>query len=157
MTYATGEALLLTAIQKLSDYDSTNSGRGNFLILNRGNSANYIILRPGEFEVSVVSLGGLGANATSTEHTTWITEVMVYRRYIDDYNTLTQLEADVATVIAQIQKWRQLGDTTNGVIVARVMGGTAAEIIRHDPDGPFWLRQTVRVVWNEERTITYAE
>lgn len=157
MTYAAGEALLLTVVRGLTGYDANNTSRGNFRALNKGHSETYIILRPGEFTVNVISLGGLGSSATSTEHSQWTTEVIVYRRYIDDGTTLTDLEANVADIISEIQRYRQLADTAGAVVIARVTGGGPVEGVGPDPMNPLWLRQIVQVVWTEERTITYAE
>lgn len=154
--YAAGEALLLTQLQKHASFTTQNSNRGNWKALNSGKSSYYVILRPGAFEIEMQSIGGVGANATATEHTMWVTQCMVYERYKDESTSIANLEARVEDVIEQLQAWRNLGDTGDTILKARVASGGEVEQVADDKGG-MWLRWIINVEWQEERTVTYSE
>jgi hypothetical protein len=155
--YSDGEALVLAALRKHANYDSENTSRADWKILNSGKAPFYVILRPGPFTVEVQSIGGIGANATATEVSHWVTQLMVYQRYIDDGTTATNLQARVAEIIAQIQKWRRLGDANDIVQRARVVSGDELVEVQQDQASPLYLRWILDVNWDEERTITFSE
>jgi hypothetical protein len=121
--YSDGEALLLAALQQHANYNDDNSSRGNWKLLNSGEAARYAVLRMGTFTVSVQSLGGLGANATATEHVLYNTEIILYRRYKDDGTSATDLQADVEMVRAHMMTWRNIGDSSDTVIKSRITKG----------------------------------
>jgi hypothetical protein len=154
MSYSSGEALILAALQLHPNYDTRNSSRGKWGMLNSGKNAYYVILRPGPFELSTMGVSGVGAGG-GIRQATWTTQLMVYQRYVDDGTTMTNLEARVDEVIAQLDKYRNLGDTTNTIQKARVMSGGEVEVIDHE--GSLWARWIINVIWNEERSVTYAE
>ena len=154
--YADGETLLLAVVRLHANYNSENTSRGNWRILNSGKSPYYVVLRPGPFEVELQSIGGI-SGSVATEVTHWQTQLMVYQRYVDDGTTATNIQARVAEIIAQVQKWRRLADTADIIQKARVVGGS--ELVELGPEGqvPIWLRWIINVNWDEERQITFSE
>ena len=155
--YADGEALILTALRGHANYNGNNPSRADWKILNSGKAAYYVVLRPGPFEVEVQSLGGIGSSATATEHIHWMTQLMVYQRYIDDSTTATNLQARVVEIIGQIQKWRRLADTGDTIIRARVTSGSEVVPVQQEDNWPLYLRWIINVNWDEEITITFSE
>ncbi len=155
--YNDGEALILTTLRKHANYNSENTSRANWRILNSGKAAYYVVMRPGEFAVNLTSVGGIGSGSVATEVTNWTTELMVYQRYVDDGTTAINIQLRVAEIVAQMQKWRRLADTNDIIQKARVVGGSELEEIQQGENGPVFLRWIINVTWDEERAVTFSE
>ena len=151
MTYSAGEALVLTVLQSASGFSAANTSRGKWGIRNKGTAAFYGIIRPGPFMRDNNSVGG------KIVQTNWTTVIEVWQRYKEEGTSLTDLEANVAAVIAVFDPKRKLGDTTNTVQDAMITSGADVMEIGEPGQGPNWLKQEVSVVWKEETSVTLAE
>ena len=145
MSYASGEAAVLSILRLHADYNDRNTSRGNWKILDSGAAANYAVLRMGAATNE--------AHTTTSAMTTWATEIMVYRRYIDDGPSAIALQGDVQTLVEHLEKYPTL---QNAVTDAQVTTIGAMENIRMEAGGPMWLRTIVSLHWQEERDIIYV-
>ena len=145
MSYASGEAAVLSILRLHADYNDKNTSRGNWKILDSGAAANYAVLRMGAATNE--------AHTTTSAMTTWATEIMVYRRYIDDGPSAISLQSDVQTLVEHIEKYPTL---QGAVTDAQVTTIGAMETIRMDAGGPIWLRTIISLQWQEERDIIYV-
>ncbi len=145
MSYASGEAAVLSILRLHADYNDKNTSRGNWKILDSGAAAHYAVLRMGAATNE--------AHTTTSAMTTWATEIMVYRRYIDDGPSAISLQGDVQTLIEHIEKY----PTLQGVVTdAQVTTIGAMENIQMIANGPMWLRTIISLQWQEERDIIYV-
>jgi hypothetical protein len=152
MSYSAVEALALTQVRAVSGYNTTNTSRGKWGILNSGKSTDgrYAILKPGPF---VTAQGAMAANVN-----TWRTIIQVWRRYKDDGDTLTNLEADVELLRVRFAQYRKLADTTNKISDASIVGGgEVQERWTKGGNGPAWLMQEIYLDTQEFDEVTYAE
>lgn len=118
--YPEGEALVLTTLQGATGFSSTNISRGKWgSLLNSGSSDNYGILKPGSFSRS--------QSAMSANESIFQTVIQVWQRYVDDGDSLTNLEGHVKNVINRFDAYPQLGDTTGTIIEAMITDGREAE------------------------------
>ena len=145
MSYASGEAAVLAILRLHADYNDRNTSRGNWKILDSGAAANYAVLRMGAATNE--------AHTTTSAMTTWATEIMVYRRYIDDGPSAIALQGDVQTLVEHLEKYPTL---QGAVTDAQVTTIGAMENIRMEAGGPMWLRTIVSLQWQEERDIIYV-
>ena len=148
MSYGDGEALILTLIRLHADFDASNTARGNWKLLNSGNSAFYAILRPGVATFTTDSIGGLGG-VVRTRSRHWRTEVMVYQRYVDDGTSLTNIEGHVSDLIDHIDQYPQLNDSSNIVRIGEAVG--MGELVEFPARAPKWLLWPIFVDWTEEK------
>src|SRR5690348_7708824 len=114
MSYPAGEALALTQLRAVSGFSATNTSRGKWKLLSSGKSNHYGILKPGPFKISDRSQIG----------TLWRTVIMIYQRYKDDGDSMTDLEANVSAVILRFRQYRKLGDTTGTISDSSVIEGS---------------------------------
>lgn len=151
MSYSTGEALILVQVQACTSYNTKNTSRANWKLLNQGRSRQYAILSMGAFEREHHGMGG-------TYRTQWSTLCEVWVRYIDDSTSLTTLEARAAEIVERFDAYRLAGDTTGtiqDVFVRRA--SRPQEMWRKGGKGPGWLMQELEIVWLEQRTVTLQE
>lgn len=146
MSYSTGEAAILTLIQALDGYDSNNSSRADWRPLNSGKSANYVVLRPGDYRLT--------AEGFSTNVRNWTTVIEVWRRYGSIGSPLL-LQDDVVTLIEHLEKYPYLNGTA-GVAQAVVAGGEGMQerLLANDV---LWAVWEIELVWKEEKSVTRAE
>jgi hypothetical protein len=150
MSYTAGEALALTQVRAATGFSSTNTSRGNWSIRNSGGSDHYAILRQGEFTRAFETF------RIDTAH--WRTVIEVWQQYVDDGTSYTNLLTHVANLIARLDQYRKLADTTGTIQDANLTGGSAVmEIMGRSGDGPFWLKQDLYLDWSEESNVTFAE
>lgn len=144
MSYSTGEAAILDVLRLHKAYSPKNTGRGTFGLLDKGGSDRYVILRM-----------GAAANeqlAITTAQTTWTTELMVYRAYVDDGDSAVKLQGHVQEVIEHLEQY----PTLNGAVAdSQIVTVGAMEQTMMVANGPMWLRSTIAIQWQEEREITY--
>lgn len=151
MSYAQGEALILTQIQATANFDSNNTSQKNWKILNRGKARSYCILRAGAFSVAFFGMGG-------ARETTYNTIAEVWTRYKDETSTNAALEARVEEIRARIDAYRLLQDSTSKVRDAVVRsGGEPLEMWTRGGNGPSWLKQELIIEWIEEEAIALQE
>lgn len=149
--YNDGEALLAALLQTVAGFSASNVKRADWSVLNSGLSARYIILRPGAFTRSEQGSGLVFENK-------WTTVIEVWQQYVDDGTTGTALQADAMAVMNKIDQYRKLGDTTGKVRDATVRRGDGIEqVLGKAGDGPFWLRWSLHLTWEEEENVTPAE
>lgn len=148
MTYSVVEALILTRLQGMTAFNSGNSSRGKWGMLNSGRADQYAILRPGARVRDKIS--------TLTVRDTYQTVIELWQRYKDDGETMTDLETLVDNVTAEIDKYRRGGDTTN--LISKMRVPEVREFLQiGPPDGPDWLRADVIVETVEHNDITYSQ
>ena len=149
MTYAAGEALLLTVVQGVTGFSTTNTSRGNWLPLNSGKAAKYAVLKPGGSDYRAY----IGINTNKPVH---LTVIEVWEFYTQDGTTLTNLEADVQSIITAVRKSKHLGDDSK-VLDSNVLTTSEVQEMWMKKGGPTWLRQRITVGWEEEEIITFQE
>ena len=150
MGYRAGEALVLAQVQAVTGFGASNTSRGRYQILNTGLAAVYAILRKGEWRMDWIGTG--------RARFTWTTIVEVWQRWRDDGTTLTDLEANVDTLITRFLQYRKLGDTTDAVNDSDPRrGGEPVEKWRAGGNGPAWLMADIVVEWTEEQAVTFEE
>lgn len=146
MSYATGEAAILTRLQAHADFDALNTSRGDWTILNSGAAAFYAILKPGE-PADVEWISGL------VYTTSWNTVIEVWQLYTTDAATLAALEATTAKVFGQMMPHRRLGMTA----VQRAAINRISTPVQMPATGPQWLKQELNVRWVEQSdAVTFA-
>lgn len=149
MSYLAGEALVLTQLQAVTGFSSTNTSRGKWGILNSGKSDNYGIVKPGAFSRTEIAMS---ANLTN-----WQTIIQVWQRYKDDGVTLTDLETLTDAVISRFDQYRKLGDTTGAIVESFITGGGEAQEMWNKSGGLSWLKQDLIVTWQEHTNVSYSE
>ena len=148
MSYNTGEAAILTLMQSVTGFSSSNTSRGNWLILNKGLDDNYAILRPGGFSIEWITFQSYHAN--------YSTVVEVWQRYIDDATTHTSLYTHVGNIITSLNQYYKLNGTS-GVIDASIASADEPEEMWRKGGGPQWLRWRLVLEWKEEVNVTFAK
>jgi len=144
MTYPAGEALILTQLQSVTGFTSTNTARAKWGLLNSGKSDHYAIVKPGTF------------NEDTENNFGWVnrTIIQVWQRYVDDGTTATNLEGYVNAVKQRFMLYRKLGGS---VMDSRVIGGSEMQERWNKDGGLVWLSQDVIIEWKEQEIVTYAE
>lgn len=144
MGYADGEALILTLVKENAYFDSTNSSRGNWQLLNKGRDRTYAVLRPGSASFTDDSIGLSRARVR-----TWRTQVLVYHRYIDDGTTATGLQTIIGSLLTTLESETRLGDTGTTIRDAQVVGVEPMQEILDQGGGPLWLLWPINIDWQE--------
>ncbi len=147
MSYSAGEALILTALQAHDNYDSDNSKRGDWKVLNSGKAGYYVVLRMGPATNEPFAMSSAATN--------WVTQLMVYQRYIDDSTSAIYLQDRVQEIIEHIEQYATLSDTNNTVVDAQITNITEMQQIQMSEPGPVYLLTIIDVSWQEQRSITY--
>lgn len=153
MTYAGGEADILTRLQAMSDWSTDNSARADWLLLNNGKSAKYAIIRAGEHSQNpeFASVGGI------TKFQTWRSVIEVWQKFDTPGTDITATQALVDSIINELWKYPYLGDgATSGQVLLSVDGSEMQERWIAE-GGPKWAVWEVIVDWQEEKTISPAE
>jgi len=147
MGYSDGEALVLTRVQACTNFDSTNTSRCNWKILNTGNSDHYAILKPGPFEDGWDSITGA--------LTKWTTIIELWQLYTDETTSYTNLYGYLGNLFA-IRGYPHLG---NSAIVrdSNFRGAPAPDEMWPKSGGPIWLRWNINIEWTEETNVTFSE
>lgn len=144
MSYGDGEALILDLLRDMAQFDTANSSRAKWGILNSGASAQYAILRAGPWETDYQGLGREGAR------TTWHTTIELWQRYKDDGASAIELQELMAAVVEYLEQYETLGDAA--IYAEPQSGGAMLEVWNKD-GGIGWLKWEVNLVWQEERDI----
>src|SRR3990167_6247132 len=117
--YPEGEVLILTKLQSVTGFNSNNTGRGKWGLLNSGRDDNYGILKPGIFDREQIAM--------SANQSKFITVIQVWQRYKDDVDSLTTLETHVKNILAYFDKWRKVADTTGTIVDVFIRQGREIE------------------------------
>lgn len=147
--YPDGETLVLTQLQNVTGFNSSNTSRGDWGILNSGKAANYGIIKPGTF---IREQGAMSMNIS-----TFNTIIQVWQRYKDDGTTLTTMEGHVKNILNRFDKYRKLADTTGTIVDAFIVEGREVEEMWTRDGGLSWLKQDLIVRWQEHDDVTYSE
>jgi len=150
MSYATGEAQLLTTLRALSLYNNNNSARLDWQILNRGKDSVYAILRPGE---STEEITGMGHTVAHVTYTTIIEVWQLYQKIVD----ATTLETNVETTRAHFRKYRFLGGGAGNTLDCQVTGVSQMLEKWRVEGGPRFVVQEINLQWQEQVAIVLAE
>ena len=148
MGYTDGEALLLTRVQALTNFDSTNTRRANWLVLNKGKKAHYAILRPGEFTTEWITVTRYIAN--------WATVIEIWQRYAAKApgTAYTDLLSRVKEVIDGLVQYPHLGGSISDSTIES--GGEVMEMWVK-AGVPQWLKWEITVRWKEENSVSLQE
>ena len=154
MTYSAGEALILTKIQTLTNFGTTNTSRGKMTILNTGKSAHYCILLPAPFEREQYSLGALG---TATKYlTTWTTIAQVWVHLKKYGAAVLSMQDRRQEIINLFDEYPHAGDATNTIqdVFVRSGGEITEQSVKNVP---VFLMQELTIEWKEESSATLKE
>jgi hypothetical protein len=154
MSYEIGEALIATQIVALSSFTANTVAQGKWGSLRTGRASVYAILRPGPFEVIW--------NGDRKRVTQYNTFCEIWQRYTDDGTTKTNLITRADEIRTRIDQYRKLADTGATIRDAVVRSGDEPQLMfsrnrNGRTDGPFWLRQTLTIEWQEETLVAFAE
>lgn len=149
MAYPDGEALILTKLQSVTGFASTNTSRGKWDLLNSGISDHYGIMKPGEFDRMQ---GAMAMNIS-----TFQTVIQVWQRYKDDGDSLTNLETHIKNIITYFDQWRKVADTTGTIVDAFIARGSEVTEQWNKDGGLSWLKQDLILIWQEHDVVTYGE
>lgn len=150
MSYTSGEALLLTRIRTISGYTADNTSRANWLLLNNGKSAYYVILRPGAFTLPWLTYRAYLA--------TYTTVIEIWQKYDTDVSSKTNLYARLSEIITGLHAYPHLGDGVNSTILdASFTGAAEPQEMWNSGGGPKWIRYELVMTWKEEIQVTLSE
>lgn len=148
MSYDAVEAGLLSVIQLLPDYNSTNSSRGDFRILAKGVS-RAVVLSPGAF---------IGRDVVATPRqmqTIWVINLHLLIPFTSEISTIRGLiRTERQKIIDQIDKYPTLG-AVSGVVSAILTGGEEPRIWQGESQR--WWLQVMQVEVEERSSVTIAE
>ena len=148
--YKDGEALWLTRLQAMPEFDAQNSARGHWGLMNKGKADHYAIIKPGAWERTKIS--------RHTRLDRYQTIIQLWQRYKEDGSSLVDLEGLVASTLTELDKYRVMGDTSSNIIQANIIAVREVIEVRSSPaDGPSWLYVELVGEWHEEIDISYAE
>jgi hypothetical protein len=147
MTYPAGEALILSELRTITGFDSSNTSRANWGILNSGAASYYAVVKPGPFT----------EDPGNNFHWIYTTVIQVWQFYKDDGTTATELEASVQKVKEHFTKARRLGGSVATITDSRVIGGGEMQEQWNKDGGLVWLSQDVVIEWKEQEIVTYNE
>lgn len=150
MSYTNGEANILTRLQAISGFTSSNTSRANWGILNNGKAAYYAILRPGEFSIEWITVTHYLAR--------YRTVCEVWQKYTTDTDSKTNLYSRVAALLTALQAYPHLGGGQSSTYIdATISGGPEPTENWTSSGGPLWLRWNLNFDWQEEIEVTFAE
>lgn len=154
MSESAGLTLIETIVDGVSGFNKSGSTQNVTIskwgILNSGRSDHYAIIVPGS-----VNRPRLTFRIRDSQYRT---NIEVWQRYKDDGDSLTSLLGHVANIVAEIDKYRFLGDTTGALRNADVIElSEVTEQWRNKGDGTSWLKREIYIDWQEESNVSYAE
>lgn len=147
MTYADGEALILTQIRNLTAFDANNAARGIYTKLNEGSSKSYAILRPGPFRHE--QKGGGGSYVT-----VWTTYCELCVKLKDYGETLDELVDRRHEIIDRFDKYPHAG---NEAVVEDLNVISGADLVEIRTAGPVYVKQVLTIEWREVNSVTLQE
>lgn len=150
MSYADGEAKLLTVVSSTFGFSAQTVSRGDWKLLNKGRAARYAIIKPGDCTREWISFSAYRATNRAI--------IQVWERYKDDGTSLTTLEGFTDLFEQNIMASRRLGDTTKQTVLdANIVEVREVQEMWTKGGGPQWLRQDVVVEWIEIEQITFSD
>lgn len=154
MSYATGEALILTQIIATTGFTANNATRGIYTAINSGAAKTFAVLRPGGFENTQ---SGLGATLGAAQYTrTWTTVCELFVHLRDYGSSLAELVARRQEIVERFDSYPHavdVGATIEDVSVTS--GGEVFEVASQN--GPVFIRQDLIITWRENVNATIQE
>lgn len=145
--YSDGEALILARVRACTNFDTGNTARANWKLLNQGKARHYAILRPGAFTTEWIT--------PNTYRPTWTTVIELWVRYKDDSETQTALYGYAADLLEGMQPSKRLKDEDGVVDYANIASsGEVQEMWTRGGRGPAWLKWELSLRWKEEIEVT---
>lgn len=148
MSYDTIEAALLTQIQALGNYDTTNAYRGDWRQLGHG-VTKAVVLVPGPFTQE---------DATLRNHTRirWTADIELYVLWAGEQDTtLSTLRTERQSILDRINQYPYLG-ATSGVMGAIITGAGPIEAFSSRDGAMFW-KQVLTCQIVEDNSFTRQE
>jgi hypothetical protein len=150
MSYLIGEKLIAAQIEEVTGFDESNVARGDWRLLNTGNSAHYAIIKRGAVVTEWV--------AHNISQDNYRTIIEVWQRLKDSQESYDDLLEHVAAIETRIKQYRLLADTAGVVLDANLTGASAmTEQWRNNADGPSWFKIEINIDWSEQTNVTFAE
>jgi hypothetical protein len=136
MSYESVQSALVTQLENVTGFSSTNVSLGDYHVLGKGVS-KAIVLRPGAFDLAYDSYGGAYAHR-------WDVLVELFEKYQDDSQVQNAIRDDRQAIIDRLAQYPTL-DGTAGVLDARIVRGEEPEpVYGADGSGPhFWMQRMV--------------
>lgn len=156
MAYIDGEILAAQQIEQATGFSSLSVGRGTkWVYLNSGASDHYAILHKGAWVQDWNTL----REATHTFRT--VIEVIQTMATIND-NTATDnydiLLNYADAIIARLEAYRKLGDTSGTLRDANITGGEEVKELWLDQGKTLaWIYTAIYLDWSEDEQVTFAE
>ena len=148
MGYSAGEARLLTIVQGVTGYSASNTSRANWKILDTGRAATYAIITHAGTTTDFFTLACYRDIHTAA--------VEIWQRYKNDGSTATDLQANVDLVRAKINTYKHGNDSSGMTLDLGTVETGEMEEMWNRSGGPHWLRQTIRITWQELVQPTYV-
>jgi len=147
LSYSAGEAAILARLRAMTQFDQDNSSRGDWRILNKGKSAYYAVVKPGEHTREMIGRGMRRNNYT--------TIIQLWQKYKDDGLSMIDLETLLEATITHLDRYPHVGSTTGTIEDAQVV--SVGEFIQTPTAEPHWIYVDLLMAWQEEALISYAE
>lgn len=132
----------------MADFNSDNTSRGDFKILNSGASDHYAVLFKGE--ISNRERIGLRMNVIQQE-----TVIRVYQRYKNDGTSQIALQDLIDSIKTALNPVRIIGDTTGTIQSAMIV--EERDMMQVPVDAPQWLYVELLGMCDEEEELTFTE
>lgn len=151
MSYTNGESLMLTRIRTSANYNTNNTTRNDWSILNDGKNDHYAILKKLE-DPSPVTWPGV-----RTYHIEWTTIIEVWQRVQnDDDQAAADCHAEVLAIINVLQNNPRLGDTSGTIVDSSIRGIGGPVNTWLSDGGPIWAMMEIYVTWIEQARVTFT-
>jgi hypothetical protein len=150
MAYADGEAAILTRIRAHANYDSGNTSRSDWKILDSGKSSFYAVVKPSMEPAPLEYITPI----VYVVH--WVTTIEVWQKYTDETITQNNLYGHVNEIMAQVQAQKTLGRSSYGVQQAEIVAINAPQTAWTKDGVPAYLVQEITVRWHEQNDVTHV-
>jgi hypothetical protein len=147
MSYQAGEALWLARLRAMPQFNGDNTSRGKWGIRNTGKGHQYAILKPGTHTREMIAMN------RRVNH--YQTIIQLWQKYTEDGQSAIDLTTLTSSVLAYLDTYPQMGDTTEAVIGGQII--EVREMQQIPPDAPVWLFVELVGAWDEENAISFAE
>ena len=144
--YNAGEVLLAAEVRAATGYSAANVSQADWSIFNKQGITTGAVIWQAPSTLTH------GAGRTDGH---WAANVEIRHKYDKDTNTYANLKSDVKNIIARLDLYPHMQDTTGTITDAKVIALGA--ILQMPPDGPKWLGQILTVTWIEEQPVTILE
>ena len=150
MSYAAGEALILSKLREMAQFNENNSGlQGEgWRLLATGKSRYYAVLRPGAF---TNEYDGVGRTHVTTQ---WRTVIELWLQWTNTSVTTTDLQNLMDNTIRHLERFPFLDD--DETMYAEPSSGGEMQERQRIENGPLWAVWEVYCDWQEERNIDPA-